>query len=122
MTSHDAFEATIASWFDAEAQAPVPEGALADALVATVGRRPRPSRLATLGSHRIADATSTSTSFGGRRIEMPTLRSSPAILFLLLLAVLLLAAAAILVGSRADRAPADLWAARLRAERRHLPG
>jgi hypothetical protein len=55
MTPSDPFETTLASWLEDDARRAVPDGSLAEALAPVVGRRPRPARLATLGSHWIAD-------------------------------------------------------------------
>jgi hypothetical protein len=55
MTAHDQLETTLASWLRDDAQRAIPDGSLAEALAPAIGRRPRPARLATLGSHWIAD-------------------------------------------------------------------
>ncbi len=57
MTAHDQLETTLASWLQDDAKRAIPGGSLAEALAPAIGRRPRPARLATLGSHWIADTS-----------------------------------------------------------------
>ena len=55
MTAHHQLETTLASWLRDDAQRAIPDGSLAEALAPAIRRRPRPARLASLGSHWIAD-------------------------------------------------------------------
>jgi hypothetical protein len=55
MTAHDPLETTLASWLHDHARRAIPDESLAEALAPLAGRRPRPARLASLGSHWIAD-------------------------------------------------------------------
>lgn len=105
MTGHDAFDIDFGSWLRDEADAPIPAGARDHALAPIAGRRPRPARLASLGSHWSANSSSVTWPLVGRRIKLPAMGLSPAILLLLLLMALLGAAA--LVGGPLLERPRD---------------
>ena len=55
MTSRDDFDRTLADWFEADALPPVPVDVLARVVDGTRRRRPRPSWLASLGSHWVGE-------------------------------------------------------------------
>jgi hypothetical protein len=96
MTPRDELESTLASWLEGEAQAPIREGELDRALAPTARRRPRPARLARLGSHWVTDAPpAANTGWLTRPAFLPLWA------VVLLLLALLVATTALMIGSRA---------------------
>jgi hypothetical protein len=102
MTPRDPLDATLASWLESEAQAPIPEGELGRALALTAGRQPRPAHLARLGSRWVTD---TPPAAGTGLLTRPALLPLWAVVLLLL--ALVLATTALMVGSRALDRPGD---------------
>ncbi len=98
MTGHDDFDRTLAGWFESGALPPAPTGGLDRVLDATRHRRPRPARLAGLGSRWVTEAYDAGSNSGARSFPRLGLRWSTALVLLLVIAALV--GGALLVGAR----------------------